>query len=331
MLNVAQLPSLAQDSVSWLRQLGRPSWIDIPGIDSSRRRVLTTLLHGNEPSGVLAIHRWLQGLDTPAVNISLLIASVTTALQEPVFSRRMAAGQRDLNRCFKAPFNDQQGHLAQQIMERIISLQPECVIDIHNTSGSGPSFAVATADGFAQRNLAGFFCRRLIVTDLRLGSLMEIDAGCPAVTIECGGARDEESQATALAGIENITTADVLFPAAPRHELEVLHHPVRVILKPAVTVTYSASPSEDSDVTLWPDIERCNYGITPVDRCLGWVGPGGLRQLAAPDTAGIDRVSHLLREDNGWLYPARNLRLFMATTNAKIARDDCLFYAVAAT
>ena len=329
-LNENELPDLELDAVSWLQQLGQSCWIDVPGLDRSRRRVVTTLLHGNEPSGLLALHRWLRQRPTPVVNMSFLVASVAAALQPPFFSLRMPAGQRDLNRCFKAPFYDRQGVLAQRIMARIASLQAECLVDIHNTSGSGPSFAVAITNQFEQRALAGFFCRRMIVTDFRLGSLMEIQAGCPTITIECGGARDSESEATAFAGIERLATTENLFAAGSGDEMEILHHPVRVVLSPQATITYSDRLSEDTDITLWPTIEHCNHGITPVDRCLGWVGADGLQLLKADNAAGEDQLPRLLREHNGWLYPARNLQLFMATTNAAIARSDCLFYAVAA-
>ena len=49
----------------------------------------------------------------------------------------------------------------------------------------------------------------------------------------------------------------------------------------------------------------------------------------ARDAAGRCAVNRLVRIENGELYPARPLRLFMITNNAAIAESDCLFYAVA--
>ena len=100
----------------------------------------------------------------------------------------------------------------------------------------------------------------------------------------------------------------------------------RVELQPGVSVAYHETLLEEVDITLRPDIEHCNHGLTASTRCLGWVGPGGLALLSACNADGVDQLPHLLREDGGWLYPTTAVRIFMATTNARIARDDCLFY-----
>ena len=47
------------------------------------------------------------------------------------------------------------------------------------------------------------------------------------------------------------------------------------------------------------------------------------------DSGGRCAVNRLVRIDNGEIYPAQPLRLFMITNNAAIAESDCLFYAVA--
>jgi hypothetical protein len=59
------------------------------GGDESRTRALVTLLHGNEPSGVRALRRWLLSQQQPAVNLLCIVASVHAALELPEFSHRM--------------------------------------------------------------------------------------------------------------------------------------------------------------------------------------------------------------------------------------------------
>jgi len=128
----------------FLDQLGGPTWIVQLGIDRSRCRVLSTLLHGNEPSGLRALHAWLRGGESPAVDLLCLVGAVGAARAEPRFSTRMPEGARDLNRCFRAPFDDEPGRLAEAALERIRSRHPECLLDLHNTSGTGPAYGVAT-------------------------------------------------------------------------------------------------------------------------------------------------------------------------------------------
>ena len=78
----------------------------------------------------------------PETNLVIIIASVEAAKSPPLFSHRQRPGYRDQNRCFHPPFNDREGQIASAILETLAITKPEALIDIHNTSGSGPSFAV---------------------------------------------------------------------------------------------------------------------------------------------------------------------------------------------
>ena len=185
----------------FLRSLPGPVAIHLPGRDLSRSRVLVTLSHGNEPSGLEAVHRWLLSGRQPEVNIVVIFGAVPAAAAEPLFFHRMLPGERDLNRCFNPPYGDAQGQLAEAILSHIRGQQPEAVIDLHNTSGSSPAFSVTCGDTPAQRALVGLFVDHMIVTDLRLGSLMEQELGCPVVTIEAGGSQDVQAEVIADAGL----------------------------------------------------------------------------------------------------------------------------------
>src|SRR5690606_42002826 len=63
--------------------LEQPSRISIQGRDSSRCRVLVTLLHGNEPSGLMALHRLLREQFVPAVDMHCYVLAIDAALLRP--------------------------------------------------------------------------------------------------------------------------------------------------------------------------------------------------------------------------------------------------------
>ena len=132
--------ALGNNVQEFLEILGAPACLFLEGEDSSRTRAMVTLLHGNEPSGTIALHRWLRSGQRPAVNVVCIVASIAAALEPPPFSYRMLPRARDLNRCFKPPFDDAQGALAEEILEILHMHHPEAVVDVHNTSGSGPSW-----------------------------------------------------------------------------------------------------------------------------------------------------------------------------------------------
>jgi hypothetical protein len=315
----------------FLRRLGGPACIFLNGEDSSRTRALVTLQHGNEPSGVMALHRWLKSGRRPAVNVVCIVASVAAALEPPLFSHRMLPRARDLNRCYKPPFDDAQGALAEEILEILHLHHPEAVIDMHNTSGSGPSFGVCTYMDRQHDALVSLFTQRLIVSNLGLGALMEIsEHSYPTVTVEVGGRLDEEAHELAFEGMCRYFEAEsVLAQEETDWGLELLRDPIRLELNDNVSLTYAEKMRVDYDITLKPDIEHHNFGGVTLETVLGWASGDARRLFSAQDAGGRCAVSRLVRIEDGVLYPAQSLKLFMITTNAAIAESDCLFYAVA--
>jgi hypothetical protein len=238
---------------------------------------------------------------------------------------------RDLNRCFRAPFDDAQGALAEEILEILRVHHPEAVIDIHNTSGSGHSFGVCTHMDREHDALVSLFTQRLIVSNLGLGALMDIsEHSYPTVTVEVGGRLDEEAHELAYEGLCRYFKAPaVLSQGRTDWGLELLYDPIRLELCEHVTLTYADEPCESYDITLRTDIEHHNFGSVSADTLLGWARGSERSLFTALDASGRCAVTRLVRIVDGKLYPARPLKLFMITNNAAIAESDCLFYAVA--
>jgi hypothetical protein len=315
----------------FLRRLDGPACLFFTGEDTDRTRAFVTLLHGNEPSGAMALHRWLRAGQRPAVNVVCIVASVVAALEPPLFSHRMLPRARDLNRCFRPPFEDAQGVLAQEILEILRLHHPEAVVDMHNTSGSGPSFGVCTHMDRQHDALVSFFTQRLIVSNLGLGALMEMsEDSFPTVTVEVGGRLDEQAHELAYEGLCRYFQAErVLDQGDTDWGLELLRDPIRLELNDNVTLTYAEQPSASYDITLKTDIEHHNFGTVGSDTLLGWATGPERSLFSALDAGGRCAVTRLVRIENGELYPAQSLKLFMITNNAAIAESDCLFYAVA--
>lgn len=310
----------------FLRALPGPVAIHVAGRDSSRCRVLVTLTHGNEPSGLEAVHRWLLRGETPAVNIVIILGGVAAAAAEPLFFHRMLPGSKDLNRCFNPPFDDDQGQLAEAILEHIREQRPEAVVDLHNTSGSSPAFAVACGDSEPMRALVGLFVQHMILTDLRLGSLMEQSLGCPVVTIEAGGSSDERAGLVAAAGVTRYFNSEDLF--AQLQPVTLFSHPLRLELSAHSRIEYADRALHDRDITVRWDIEHFNFVVIHPQESLGWLGEDGLSHLLISGGPDKHPPHEYFRVDNGQLYPRSNMRLFMATTRPDIAASDCLFYFV---
>lgn len=314
----------------FLHSLKGPAHIQIRGQDRSRNRALVTLLHGNEPSGLTALYHLLKQGIQPAVDVHCFIPAVQTAQAVPEFSLRMLPGARDLNRCFKPPFDGPEGALAKALLDRLRALQPEALLDIHNTSGSGPSFAVTTYMDAKHDALTSLFTNRVIVTDLKLGALMEIsEALLPTVTIECGGAQDEESSRLAEDGLRRyFTEDDVLSPAATDFGLEFFYNPIRLELSDGGQIAYGDQALTSKGITLKPDIEHHNFSEVTPQTPLGYLNADALQWLTAKNTRGENVLKRHFEVRDGVFFPRHQLKLFMITSNPVIAKSDCLFYLV---
>lgn len=319
------------DFLAFLRKLGGPTLIRLDGEERDRTRAMATLLHGNEPSGARAIHRWLLGGRRPRTNLICLVAAVHTALHEEPLRHRFMPGQRDLNRCFRPPFDDPPGHIAEHFLELLHQHRPECLVDVHNTSGFGPAFGVVPHEDLVHEAIASRFCDHLIVTDLKLGALMEISGSpCPAVTVECGGARDPAADRVAAQGLERyLGDADVMGALHGGRRLDLYHHPVRLELQPGARIAYCDEALPGMDLTVPPALERCNFGGAGPDTPIGWLGERGTEALRVRNGRGDDVLGEYFVARGGRLYPSQRLRLFMVTTNPQIATSDCLLYAAA--
>jgi hypothetical protein len=101
--------------------------------------VVVTLMHGNEPSGLVAVHGRLRDGRQPATDTFFVLGAVEGALADPYLSSRLLPDGTDLNRCFgrsarSGPCRD----LALAILEAVRAAAPEALVDIHNNTGHTP-------------------------------------------------------------------------------------------------------------------------------------------------------------------------------------------------
>ncbi|SEK88027.1 Succinylglutamate desuccinylase / Aspartoacylase family protein [Colwellia chukchiensis] len=316
--------------------------IDINGENNDEWRVISTLLHGDEPSGLIGIHRWLTAENTlprPKTNIRIIISSVEAATHQHLFHHRYMPDGIDLNRCFneqsirQSEYQDNQ-HLngyverARLIAHAIREVNPKAIIDIHNTSGNCPAFAVSTLISPNVLSITSYFCDTLLLSDIRIGGLMEVDFPCPVVTIECGGKMDDQAHDVAFKGIKQFAQCDSQCALPQDKAVQILYKPLRLTIKPDRKLSFSKHDENYSGVTLRDNIEQFNYGGCCDGLVLGWLDDKGLENLEMLNDQGVNVIDKYFRVDENKLLCASNLKIFMASTEKDIARSDCLFYVV---
>jgi hypothetical protein len=327
-LDAPRADDLGDAPEAWLARLGGPALLRLPGRDRTRTRALTTLLHGNEPSGLRALHRWLRARRTPAVDGVVFVGAVAAALAPPGFAHRMLPGRPDLNRCFAPSADGPEGELARELVGALRAARPEALLDVHNNTGHNPAYAVATRVDRARLALTGLFAERFVHSDLRLGTLTEATEDlCPGIAAECGRAGDPAADEVAFGLIDRFLGAEHL-PERPERPLVVLHQPVRIRLAPGARVAFAEGPVAGADLTVAGDVDRHNFETLAAGTPVGWVrdADGWPLEAHGADGAEVSRELFTLRDLR--LETRRELVPMMMTTDAVVAAADCLFYAV---
>lgn len=322
-----RVPSTAE---KFLELLAVPTLISVRGHDTSRTRIVSTLLHGNEPSGLRAIRNWLATGNVPAVNTLLLIGAVRTALIPPGFAHRFLPGRVDLNRCWFPPHTGRAGAFAGEVLRLFEQAGPESLIDLHNNTGHNPPYGVSPRVGPQELSLVAYFADRVVHSPLRLGTLVEAtQADFPSVTIECGRSGDSIADATALAGLERYLhdhRAEHLAASPP--SMEILSNPQRVTVRDGVDLAFGEGPVTNAEFTVARDIDRHNFERLEPNVAIGWLAAGADWPIEVIGSDGRDISRELFSLREGALETRRAVTPIMMTTNHRNALDDCLFYLV---
>ena len=307
-----------------LDNLGGPAWITLDGVDRSRRRVIVALLHANEPSGLHAIHHLLTSDQKPATDLGIVIAAVDAALEEPVLSHRYLPWEKDLNRCFAPPYTDDQGRLAEQIIERILDFRPEALVDCHNTSAHSQPFCVSSLNNPQTVRFAGMFADVLVHIDQHLGTLLNhLPEDILGVTVEFGSFLDPGADRLAESCIRSFVFSEEL---PLDRDAMLLSQPIRLETEHHLEVAYSASLVETADLTVINAIDQLNFKVVEPGTVLGWFKAHEHRNLVARRSDGTDSYAHYFTHEDGVLSTRMPLTIFMATTDPVVANNDCLLY-----
>ena len=330
---------LYADYEQFLLSMIGPTVIDITGTNADKCRVITTLLQGSEPSGLIALHRWLTTRDIkelPQTNLRFIICSVEAACVKPLLSKPFIKGSKDINRCFG---KDKEGKIeldkhsgcyerAKLIEQAIQDVAPEMVIDLHNAPSTSPTFAISSVVTTETLSLTSLFTHTLLLSDLQLGSLMEQSFSCPFITVECGGRFDEQAHEVAYAGICRIANLESINHIQQEKSVDIVYPPLRLQINEDVNLSFAKYDEGYSGVTLKQNIEYFNFGGANKGEMIGWIDGKGLENLNLLDKKGKNVINEYFYTRENQLVCKQNLRLFKATTDKIAALNDCLFYVV---
>ncbi|MBK5910496.1 peptidase M14 [Rhodothalassium salexigens] len=311
--------------------LGGPTLIHLPGRAGRAPLFVSTLLHGNEHTGVLAVQQVLRRYDVGggatalARPLSLFIGNVAAAAH----NRRRLDGQPDFNRVWPGAEGDGPEHrLMTRVVETMAARRPVASLDIHNTTGRNPHYGCVNRVEPGFLHLARLFSRtQVYFTEPRGVQSLAFAPLCPAVTVECGRSGEPAGVARAADWVDAALHLDHLPTTWPAPADVDLFHTVATVKVPA-GLSMAIGPGE-ADLALPLTLETWNFADLDAGTAIARQAPrgDGAILLDVIDETGADCTRAYLAADAGGLITLRRPVVpAMLTSDTRIIAQDCLGY-----
>lgn len=304
--------------------LSEPTLIHLDGKDRSPLFV-SVLLHGNEPTGLIAVQALLKKYHNRSLPRSLSLFFGNT--QAARFGMRRLDHQPDFNRIWPGTELDDspETRMTRQIVDTMRERNVFASIDIHNNTGLNPHYACVNKldDNFL--HLASLFGRLIVYFTRPKGVQSAAFAElCPSVTLECGKPGQQHGVEHALEYLNSCLNLSH-FPGHPVHPQDIdLYHTVAQVKIPE-SVVFSFQEAS-SDLLLNKDLDRMNFNEIPPGTVWGRVD--GLTDIPviALDENAQNISDRFFSIQNGELRITRKTMPSMLTLDEKIIKQDCLCY-----
>jgi succinylglutamate desuccinylase len=301
-----------------------PTLFDLPGRDPHPLFV-STLLHGNEDSGVSAAQTILRRHAARGLNRSLLlfIGNIAAAAQH----RRTLPGQSDHNRIWPGTLtpNDPLARMARWVYDYAAERKPFASVDIHNNTGFNPHYGCVTRLEPEFIALAQLFSRIVVHFQRPLGTQTAAFSHlCPAITVECGKSGAGSATEHAVELLEACLSVSRLpdHPPAP-HDVDLLR--TYAIVKPPNGASFSFDGSA-ADFVFRADIDHLNFSELAAGASFGAVQASGARLQVLPGDGDDAPPDDYFDYSGGEIRLARSAIPAMLTVDPRAVEEDCLCY-----
>jgi len=304
--------------------LPEPTLIHLSGKQAAPLFV-SVLLHGNEPTGFMAIQLLLKKYKDKQLprSLSLFFGNVTAASH----NLRRLDNQPDYNRIWPGTesLDCAETEMAQEIVAIMKKRNVFVSVDVHNNTGLNPHYACINNLDNQFLQLASLF-GRLIVYFIRPKGVQSAAFAqiCPAVTLECGRPDQQHGLEHALEFLNSCLRLTEL----PQHQIlaqdiDLFHTVAQVKIDDKVNFSFN---QVDADLLLNADLERMNFTEVFPGTVLGTSKKNATTPLIAKDEYGNDVTDNFFSFQNGDLQINRLTMPSMLTLDERVIRQDCLCY-----
>jgi hypothetical protein len=301
-----------------------PTLFDLPGRDPHPLFV-STLLHGNEDSGLAAMQDILRRRLAGGLSRSLLlfIGNVAAAAA----GLRSLPGEMDHNRIWPgAPTTDDPlAAMARAVHDHVRARRPFAAVDIHNNTGVNPHYACVTRLEPQFISLARLFSRIVVHFQRPLGTAAAAFAGlCPSITVECGKSGAGSATQHAVELVEAcLAISHLPDQPPPLHDVDLLRTFAIVKTPTDASLSFAGEPA---DFMFRNDIDHLNFSELAAGASFGRIGVPGARLEILPGESSEARPEAYFDYADGEIRLARPAIPAMLTRDPRAVRLDCLCY-----
>ena len=303
--------------------LGGPTLIHLQN-NGKRPIFVSTLLHGNEHSGFLAVQELLVDLtENKKLNdySFMIFIGNTLAAKENL---RHLPNQVDFNRIWNG--GDCHGcKVAEEVIEYVQDKNLLCSVDIHNNTGKNPFYSCINKNDNQYFFLANFFSQLVVYfTEPHEVQSIAFSKICPSVTIEAMKSGDLEGIKILVSKLRSLLDVEEIPKNFKRENLDIYHTIARMKFNPNATFDFEFSPSSSQDFSFLTHIEELNFKELKRGEIIAHVNnPSSLRIV---DDNSSDVFDSSFEVRNGQLIVKKSFIPAMFTKNDEIIRDDCFGY-----
>ena len=304
-----------------------PSLIEIKG-RVEQPLFVSTLLHGNEYTGVLALQELLRSYEKSHRELprSLLIfIGNPKAAKEGV---RHLPSQADFNRIWKLGSSPEHA-MAAQVLEWGRKTQPFMCIDIHNTTGKNPHYACLNQLSGKSLYLASLFSPH-VVYFLQPDSVFShaFSQICPSITVESG----LSGQRAGIDHVVNFVDSCLHLNSFPHHknflrDLGVYHSYARIFVESDWEVLFEGTqiPKKTKSLSLISNLDELNFTEIPSQTVIGAYAGSGTPLIVRRED-GEDVTSDFFQFSNQMILTDHPIVPSLITRDVSIIKSDCLGY-----
>lgn len=300
--------------------LERPTLIHLNGA-TEQPLFISTLLHGNETTGFYAVQELLKRYADRELprSLSIFLGNVEAAAE----GKRKLASQADYNRIWPGTAHSRSDET--DIMEAVTNImrtkKPFASIDIHNNTGKNPHYACVNVLSAHSLQIAARYSGTMVYFTNPKGVQSSAFAEfCPAVVLECGQSKDQDSVPHALGYVDDILNMEHIPGDHPQGT-----HLYHTVARVKVPERFSVGSSDTSDIVIDSRHEDMNF--QQLDK--------GSRFVALNDDSAWLDVNNESNEqvaedyfsrEKGELLLRKDVILSMFTSDETAIKQDCLCY-----